>query len=90
MDITTNWGIFTVLFLLVLYVCKDDLSKIWRSLLLFIHVAAGSRLFQYVMLYTPEKDSSVPEEDRDVMGIVFSNDEEYINKIVKITEVKEK
>jgi len=88
-DITNNWIIFTILFLLMLWLGKDVFGRMWRSLLLFIHVASGSRLFEYVMLYTPE-DPSVPEEDRDVMGIVFSNDEEYMNKIMKITEVKEK
>ncbi len=82
----SNWTIFTILFLLMLYLGRDSFSSMWRSLLLFIHVASGSRLFQYVMLYTPDKDSSVPEEDRDVVGIVFSNDEEYINKIRKVIE----
>ena len=87
MDITTtNWATFTILFLLMLYLGKDVFGRMWRSLLLFIHIASGSRLFQYVMLYTPEKDPSVPEEDRDVMGIVFSNDEEYMDKIMEVTD----
>jgi len=86
-DITTNWVTFTILFLLMLWFGRDSFGRMWRVLLLWIHVASGSRLFQYVMLYTPNQDPSIPEEERDVVGIMFSNDEEYMDKIIKITEV---
>ena len=89
MDTGGNWITFTILFLLMLWLGKDVFGRMWRSILLFTHIATGSRLFKYVMLYTPE-DPSVSEEDRDVKGIVFSNDEEYMDKIIKITEVTDK
>ncbi len=82
----SNWIIFTVLFILMLYLGRESFLGMWRSFMLFIHIASGSRLFKYVMLYTPEGHPPVPEKDRDVMGIVFSNDEEYINKIMEVTE----
>ena len=85
MDITNNWITFTILFLLMLWLGKDVFGRMWRSLLLFIHIAAGSRLFKYVMLYTPD-DPSVPEEERDVKGIVFSNDPDYMDKIMEVTD----
>lgn len=85
-----KWIIFTVLSLLVLWICKEDLLKIWRALMLWVHIASGGQLFKYVMIYSPEGDPPVPEEERDVMGIVFSNDEEYMDKIIKIMEEKEK
>ncbi len=90
MNITNNWITFTILFLLMLWLGKDVFGRMWRSLLLFTHIATGSRLFKYVMLYTPEEEPPVPEEDRDVKGIVFSNDEEYMDKIMKITEETDK
>jgi hypothetical protein len=83
---TTNWTIFTILFLLMLYLGKDAFSGIWRTFLFWVHIASGSRLFQYVMLYAPDEDPSVPEEERDVVGIVFSNDEKYIDKISEVIE----
>jgi hypothetical protein len=81
-----NWITFTILFLLMLWLGRDVFGRMWRVLLLWVHIGSGSRLFKYVMLYTPDDDPSVPEEERDVKGIVFSNDEEYMDKIMEVMD----
>lgn len=86
MDYTTNWVTFIILFLLMLWLGSNVFGKAWRMFLFWVHVASGSRLFRCVMLYAPDEDPSVPEDDRVVKGIVFSNDSDYLDKIREVVD----
>ena len=69
--------------LLLLVYNHDTVVSIWHKLMFFVHVASGRQLFEYVMLYSPD---DVSEEDRVVKALIFSNDQEYIDKVMEVME----
>ena len=79
-----NTTLAVVAMSLLLFVYNYELiGKIWRKILLFIHVFTGSRLFEYVIMHSPD---DVPEDERVVSGLVFTNDKEYIDKLMEVME----
>ena len=78
-----NWFIVAILTALILAFYHDTITKLWSRFMLYLHVASGKQLFDYVVMYSPD---DVPEEERVVKALIFSNDKEYTEKVLEVFE----
>lgn len=63
-------------------ILTDWILKVWHTLLSFVHIWTGSKLFPIVVIYSPDQE--------DVLGLTFTVDKRYANKIMDIIEDEDK
>ena len=59
-------------------ILTDWILKMWHTFLSRLHVWTGSKLFPIVIIYCPDEE--------DVLGLTFTVDKEYADKIMDIIE----
>lgn len=59
-------------------ILTDWILKMWHTFLSWLHVWTGSKLFPIVVIYCPDQE--------DVLGLTFTVDKEYADKIMDIVE----
>lgn len=59
-------------------ILTDKVLKVWHTFLSWLHIWTGSKLFPIVVVYCPYEE--------DVLGLTFTTEEEYAEKIMEIED----